>query len=74
VDRIGFDIRIDPRQRGNVDPFFSAPGTYRFVMQISAPDVEEPTKLTFFADWNGQNLEIRSDSGEVLETASVLKA
>ena len=58
---LGFAIRIDPRQRMHVNPFFWRPGTYKFVMQISAPNVEKPGKLTLFVDWDGQKVKIRSD-------------
>jgi hypothetical protein len=69
---LGFKIRISPKHR-IVIPFFWEKGTYRFMMQISAADTENPGKLTLFADWNGATLVIRSDD-QVLETAEILKA
>ena len=59
--QLGFAIRIDPRQREHVNPFFWKSGTYKFVMQVSAPDVDKPGRLTLFVDWDGQRVTIRSD-------------
>ncbi len=72
--RLGFLIRIDPRHWRNVNPAFFETGTYKFAMQTSASDVENPAKPTLFVDWDGKSLVIRSDNpSEVLETAGVLE-
>jgi hypothetical protein len=43
-----FKIRIDPAHVGvGVLPFFGEKGTYKFVMQVSAPDAGKPEQLTF---------------------------
>ena len=59
--QLGFVIRIDPRQRMHVNPFFSKPGTYKFSMQVSAPNVEKPGKLILLVDWDGRQVKVRSD-------------
>jgi hypothetical protein len=70
----GFAIRVDPTHAG-IDPRFGELGTYKFVIQLSALDIAQPEKLTLFADWDGKRLLIRADdSGQVLETATVLEA
>lgn len=33
-------------------PFFTEKGTYKFVIQVSAPDAGRPEQLTLFVDWN----------------------
>jgi hypothetical protein len=72
--RLGFLIRIDPRHWQNVNPAFWEKGTYKFVMQVSALDVERPDKLTLFVDWDGTNLVIRSDEpSQILETSRALE-
>jgi hypothetical protein len=72
--QIGFLVRIDPKHWQNVSPVFSEIGTYKFVMQASASDVEKPARLTLFVNWDGKNLVILSDTGQVLESAAVLEA
>jgi hypothetical protein len=73
--RLGFLIRIDPRHWGNVNPAFCEKGTYKFVMQASALDIEKPDKLTLLVDWDGTNLVIRSDEpSQILESSKVLQA
>jgi hypothetical protein len=43
-------------------------GTYRFVMQLSAPNVLDPPRLTLLVEWDGQTATIQSEDGQVLET------
>ena len=64
-----FKIRIDPKHVGvGVLPFFTEKGTYKFVMQVSAPNAGKPEQLTLLVDWNGKDFAIRSTNGEILET------
>jgi hypothetical protein len=69
VPHLGFAIRIDPDQRAHVNPFFWRSGTYKFVMQVSAPNVDKPGRLTLFVDWDGQKITIRSheDPSQILD-------
>jgi hypothetical protein len=69
---LGFIIRVDPKHKG-VNPIFWEEGTYKFVMQVSAVDIEKPQKLTVFADWDGKNLVLRTD-GQILDTGKILEA
>jgi len=65
---IGFVFRIDPDHFQAVFPVFFEPGTYKFVMQLSAPNVLDPPRLTLLVEWNGQTATNRSEDGQVLET------
>jgi hypothetical protein len=48
-------------------PFFGEKGTYKFVMQVSAPDAGKPEQLTLFIDWSGNDFAVQSADGEILE-------
>jgi hypothetical protein len=72
VPHLGFAIRIDPKQRKHVNPFFWRFGTYKFVMQVSAPNVDKTGKLTLLVDWDGQKITIRSD-GERTQILDVIE-
>jgi hypothetical protein len=64
-----FEIQIDPAHilGGGVVPYFSEKGTYKFVVQVSAPSAGKPEQLTLFVDWNGDDFVIRSTENEILE-------
>jgi hypothetical protein len=66
--RHGFVFRIDPDHFRAVFPVFFEPGTYKFVMQLSAPNVLDPPRLTLLVEWDGQTATIQSEDGQVLET------
>jgi hypothetical protein len=66
--RRAFVFRIDPDHFRAVFPVFIEPGTYRFVMQLSAPNVLDPPRLTLLVEWDGQTATIQSEDGQVLET------
>jgi hypothetical protein len=66
--RQGFVFRIDPGHFQAVFPVFFEPGTYKFVMQLSAPNVLEPPRLTLLVEWDGETATIQSEDGQVLET------
>jgi hypothetical protein len=63
-----FKISIDPTHSG-VRPFFFEKGTYKFVMQVSAPDAGKPEQLTILVDWDEKDITIRSADGKILETS-----
>ena len=52
--RRAFMLRIDPDHFHAVYPIFSDPGTYKFVMQLSAPNVSSSPRLTLLVEWDGQ--------------------
>jgi hypothetical protein len=67
-----FEVQIDPAHilsRGVV-PYFSEKGTYKFVIQVSAPAAGKPEQLTLFVDWDGDDFVIRSADNEILEPVS----
>jgi len=66
--RKAFVFRIDPDHFRAVFPVFIELGTYRFVMQLSAPNVLDPPRLTLLVEWDGQTATIQSEDGQVLET------
>jgi hypothetical protein len=66
--RRAFLFRIDPDHAQVVSNVFSEHGTYRFVFQLSAPNVLDPPRLTLLVEWDGQTATIRSEDGQVLET------
>jgi hypothetical protein len=66
--RRAFMLRIDPDHFQAVWPVFSEPGTYSFVMQLSAPDALNPLRLKLLVQWDGQTGTIQSEDGQVLET------
>jgi hypothetical protein len=56
--RKAFVFRIDPDHFRAVFPAFFEFGTYRFVMQLSAPNVLDPPRLTLLVEWDGQTATI----------------
>ena len=66
--RRAFVFRIDPDHFKAVFPVLSDPGTYMFVIQLSAPNVLDSPRLTLLVEWDGQTATIQSEDGQVLET------
>ena len=65
--RKAFVFRIDPDHFRAVFPVFIELGTYRFVMQLSDPNVLDSPRLTLLVEWDGQTATIQSEDGQVLE-------
>jgi hypothetical protein len=68
LGRRAFLFRIDPAHAQVVNNAFADHGTYKFVMQVSAPNILNPPRLTLLVEWDGQFAIIKSKDERVLET------